>query len=124
MEEEFEISFSRTAERKGFSVLAITSNTFKVGYISITDKVNLVIFMTIINDLLYQIRFFGWFLLLVLFFFNTGFKNTEGLAFVTRFKNLKAFHFSPTIIWTNLSVFQIAGVWEPVSVPLIKEQVF
>lgn len=68
LEEEFEISFSRTAERKGFSVLAITSNTFKVGYISITDKVNLVIFMTIINDLLYQIRFFGWFLLLVCFF--------------------------------------------------------
>lgn len=68
LEEEFEISFSRTVERKGFSVLAITSNTFKVGYISITDKVNLVIFMTIINDLLYQIRFFGWFLLLVCFF--------------------------------------------------------
>lgn len=120
MEEGFEISFSRTVERKGFSVLAITSNTFKVGYISIADKVNRVIFMTIINDLLYQIRFFGCFC----FFLNTGFRNTEGLAFVTRFKNMKAFHFSPTIIWTNLSIFQIAGVWEPVSVALIKEQVF
>lgn len=142
------------------------------GYISITDKVNLVIFIIIINDLLHWVSFF-----------STSFRNSEGKtlnyfpelfkkpnpvpvcsggflhegyrtgrkkkaplrtlnrrsanphegggssacsssvwaaalsspspAFVARLKNFKAFHLSPTIIWTHLSIFHIAAFWEP-----------
>lgn len=39
--------------------------------------------------------------------------SSRGSAFVTGFKNFKAFPYSPTIIWTHLSSFKIAGVWEP-----------
>lgn len=51
LEEEFEVCFSRTAEREGFSVLGITSNTFKMWCISVADKVNPIISVTITNNL-------------------------------------------------------------------------
>lgn len=49
--------------------------------------------------------------------------SSHGSAFVTGFKNFKAFPYSPTIIWTHLSAFKIAGVWEPVFVAVIKGQI-
>lgn len=50
--------------------------------------------------------------------------SSHNSAFVTGFKNFKAFPYSPTIIWTHLSAFKIAGVWEPAFVALIKGQFF